>query len=304
MAPDDHPAPAPTSARCTATRCADGAALCIHQVSLAYDGTAVVHEVDAHVRDGRITVFIGPNGSGKSTLMRSMSGLHGCADGTIALDGSPLSDLGARERARRLTLLAQNRPTPAGFTVRDVVGFGRHPHRAPLTGRDDDGPRAIAEALEVTGLADLADRPVETLSGGQVQRVWLASCLAQDTRILLLDEPANHLDLRYQVDLLRLIRHLARDRGLAVGVVLHDLQQSAVIADEIVLLSEGRVVAAGAPADVLTPERLLDVYGVEVHVARDAATGLLRVETLPALADLAEREDTHPAAVAPGVTAA
>lgn len=291
MATDDQTPAA--AASCTAERCLEGAPLCIHQVSLAYDGTSVVHEVDAHVRDGRITVFIGPNGSGKSTLLRSMSGLHGCEAGGISLDGAPLAALAPRERARRLSLLAQNRPTPAGFTVHDVVGFGRHPHRAPLSGRDDDGPRAIAEALDVTGLSDLAERPVETLSGGQVQRVWLASSLAQDTRILLLDEPANHLDLRHQVDLLRLIRHLARDRGLAVGVVMHDLQQAAVIADEIVLLSEGRVVAAGAPADVLTPELLLQVYGVEVHVARDAATGLLRVETLPALADLAEAVDAH-----------
>ncbi len=261
-------------------------------VCLAYDGTRVVHDVDASIQRGRVTVLIGPNGSGKSTLLRAMSGLHRAQTGRVELGGRSISDLSPRELATHLTLLSQNRPTPGGFTVQDVVAFGRHPHRSRFTSRDPHGPAAIAGALEATGLTDLSHRPVDTLSGGQMQRVWLASCLAQDTDILLLDEPTNHLDLRHQVELLRLVRSLARSRHLAVGIVLHDLQQAAAVADDIVLLCEGRVVATGSPREVLTADRLREVYGVDVDVSTHETTGLLRIDLLGALAHLDDNTPT------------
>ncbi|MYQ31153.1 ABC transporter ATP-binding protein, partial [Streptomyces sp. SID4956] len=153
-------------------------------------------------------------------------------------------------------------------------------HRGRWGGADPGGRAAVDRALALTGVNDLADRGAEHLSGGQLQRVWLAGCLAQETGVLLLDEPTTFLDLRYQVELLDLVRDLADDQGIAVGVVLHDLDQAAAVADRIVLLADGRVVAEGAPEDVLTPERLTDVYGIRIEVDTDPLTGRLRTRAL------------------------
>jgi len=257
-------------------------------VTLSYDGVPVVHEVSTSLRPGRITVLIGPNGSGKSTLLRALAGLHPAQSGRLALGDRPLAAHRPRELARRLALLAQQRPVPSGFTVRDVVEFGRHPHRSRLTGHDPVGAEVVDAALEATSLTDLAERTVETLSGGQLQRVWLASCLAQDPEVMLLDEPTNHLDLRHQVELLRLVRRLARERGLAVGLVLHDLQHAAAVADEVILLEEGHVVAAGPPAAVMTSARLTRAYQVPVRAVTDPRSGTVRIETLTLLDEVAD----------------
>ncbi len=153
--------------------------------------------------------------------------------------------------------------------MRDVVEFGRYPYRGRWGRPDPDGPAAVDRALALTGVDGLADRGADHLSGGQLQRVWLASCLAQETGVLLLDEPTTYLDLRYQVELLDLVRDLADDHGIAVGVVLHDLDQAAAVADRITLLEAGRIVADGPPDDVLTPERLTAVYGIRIDVDTD-----------------------------------
>jgi iron complex transport system ATP-binding protein len=194
-----------------------------------------------------------------------------------SVDGFELS---LRQFARRVALLTQGRPTPGGLSVRDVVEFGRYPHRGRWGRSDPGGPAAVDRALELTGVADLADRGVDQLSGGQLQRVWLASCLAQDTGVLLLDEPTTYLDLRYQVELLDLVRDLADSGRIAVGVVLHDLDQAAALADRIVVLSEGRIVAEGDPGDVLTPRLLTDVWGIRIDVDTDPTTGHLRTRAI------------------------
>jgi ferric hydroxamate transport system ATP-binding protein len=186
--------------------------------------------------------------------------------------------LSAREFATRVTLLSQSRPHPSGLAVRDVVAFGRHPHRRRFAPLADADRLAIDRALDLTGLAGMADRAVDRLSGGELQRVWLATCLAQETDVLLFDEPTNHLDLRYQIETLDLIRDLADDHGTAIGVVLHDLSHAAAVADRVVLLGEGRVHASGDPADVLTTDNLTEVYGISVHATVDDATGRLRIE--------------------------
>ena len=222
-------------------------------------------------------MLIGPNGSGKSTLLRTIAKLHRPQTGDITLgDGTPIHTMGAKELARTLTLLSQSRLAPGGVTVREVVEYGRHPHRGRWRGNDPDGPAIVDKALAMTDVTDLADRPVDTLSGGQMQRVWLASCLAQNTTIMLLDEPTNHLDLRYQVELLDIVRDLADDHDIAVGVVLHDLDQAAAVADEIVLLVNGRIAAAGPPNEVMTAELLTDAYGITIDVHQDPHTGQLR----------------------------
>ncbi len=245
-------------------------------LTAGYRGTTVVHQVDLTVRAGEVTALVGPNGSGKSTLLRSLARLHPHDDGEVLLDGDrPAGALSSREFARRVSMLSQQRPTPAGIRVADVVGFGRHPHRRRWRGGDPEGPTAVAWAMAVTGIADMADRAVDELSGGELQRVWLATCLAQRTGVLLLDEPTNHLDLRYQVEMLDLIRDLAVEHGVAVGVVLHDLTHAAEVADTVALLHRGTVLAQGPTADVLTEQHLRTAYGIPVLVSHDPATGAL-----------------------------
>ena len=253
--------------------------LTVRNVTAGYRGVTVVDSASLAVRRGRVTALVGPNGSGKSTLLRTLARLHRPDTGEVLLDGGgharPAQSLTAREFARHVSLLGQHRPTPAGLLVRDVVAFGRHPHRGRWRAEDPEGPRAVATAMEVTGVATMADRPVEELSGGELQRVWLATCLAQDTGVLLLDEPTNHLDLRYQVEVLDLMRDLADDHGVAVGVVLHDLVHAAEVADDVVLLHDGRVLASGPPSEVITEQNLSTAYGIAVRVTADPATGAL-----------------------------
>lgn len=244
---------------------------------VSYGRVAVVHGVSVTLHAGRVTALIGPNGSGKSTLLRSFTRLHPPTSGRVALaDEQLVADLSPRELALRLALLGQSRGTPGGVTAREVVDYGRHPHRGRWGGGDAAGAAVVDRVMAMTDVGELADRAVDTLSGGQLQRVWLAGCLAQDTRVLLLDEPTTYLDLRYQVQLLDIVRDLADAHGIAVGLVLHDLDQAAAIADDVVLLVEGRVVAAGSVDDVFTSTILGAAYGIPVHVERDPATGLLR----------------------------
>ncbi|MEV6367818.1 ABC transporter ATP-binding protein [Micromonospora musae] len=243
---------------------------------LGYHGVTVVHDAAITLRAGAVTALVGPNGSGKSTLLRSLARLHPIAAGTVHLaGGATAAGLPAKEFARRVTLLAQSRPVPSGVTVHDVVGYGRHPYRGRWRGEDPQGPAAISRAMTVTGVAAMADRPVDELSGGELQRVWLATCLAQDTPVLLLDEPTTFLDLRYQVEILDLIRDLADDHDVAVGVVLHDLNHAAAVADEVVLLHDGRVRATGTPGQVFTEQALTETYGIRIEVSADPVNGLV-----------------------------
>ncbi|WP_198586879.1 ABC transporter ATP-binding protein [Glycomyces xiaoerkulensis] len=250
-------------------------------LELAYYGETVVHQADIELTAGRVTALLGPNGSGKSTLLRALARLHRPESGELALgDGTALAALSPKAFARRVALLAQSRPVPGGVRVSDVVGYGRHPYRGRWRAGDEAGPAAVERAMAICGVTDMADRGVDTLSGGERQRVWLASCLAQDTGVLLLDEPTNHLDLRYQVEILDLIRDLADEHGTAVGVVLHDLDQAAAVADRAVLLSAGSVLASGDPAEVLTAEHLTAAYGIDIEVDTDPVTGLLACRPL------------------------
>nr|WP_228514465.1 ABC transporter ATP-binding protein [Frondihabitans sp. VKM Ac-2883] len=254
--------------------------LSAQSIDVAYDGVPVVRGADLTFETGRVTALVGPNGSGKSSLLRTMARLQKPAAGDLRLRDSDALSLSIRDFAKRVALLTQGRPTPGGLTVRDVVDFGRHPHRSRWGRSDAGGAAAIDHALEVTGMTAFAERSVEHLSGGQLQRVWLSSCLAQETGVVLLDEPTTYLDLRYQVELLDLIRDLADDKGIAVGVVLHDLDQAAAVADSVVLLDAGRVVATGAPSDVLTSDLLTRVYGIRIDVDTDPATGRVRTRAI------------------------
>ncbi|WP_406529153.1 ABC transporter ATP-binding protein [Streptomyces sp. I8-5] len=257
-----------------------------HDLVLEYSGTPVVHGVSLTLEPGRATALVGPNGSGKSTLLRALARLHPVEDGRVTLgsrDGHPeraAALLSARRFAREVTLFSQSRPAPQGLTVSEVVAFGRHPYRRRFSGLAADDRSAVEYAMDVTGLRDMADRPAGELSGGEVQRVWLAACVAQDTGVVLLDEPTNHLDLRYQIETLDLVRDLVEEHGVAVGIVLHDLDHASRVADTLVLMRSGRVHAAGAPVDVLTARNIGEVYDIRVEVEADPRTGRLRIDPI------------------------
>ncbi|MEU9975387.1 ABC transporter ATP-binding protein [Streptomyces sp. NPDC051014] len=265
---------------------APAAALSGHDLVLRYGAVPVVHGVSLALEPGRVTALVGPNGSGKSTVLRALCRLHRLDGGRVTLgaaDGGPERDaalLSARRFAREVTLFSQSRPAPQGLTVAEVVAFGRHPYRRGLAGPTAEDRAAVEHAMGLTGVRDMAARPVGELSGGEMQRVWLAACLAQDTRVVLLDEPTNHLDLRYQFETLDLVRDLVERHGIAVGIVLHDLDHASRVADTLVLMRSGRVHAAGAPADVLTARNIGEVYDIRVEVAVDPRTGRLRIDPL------------------------
>jgi iron-chelate-transporting ATPase len=252
---------------------------------LRYGDKDVVHGAGLQLEPGRILALVGPNGSGKSTLLRALARLHAVSAGTIAVqpdDGAPADALMMKrsEFARHVTLLSQSRPVPHGLSVREVVEFGRHPYRGRWRAADPEGPVAVERAMLLTGMTDLADRGVHELSGGQLQRVWLASCLAQDASVLLLDEPTNHLDLRYKVEIFDLVYDLARVHGVAIGLVLHDLDEAAALADHVVVLSEGRIAAAGPAHEALEAELLSKVYSIPIVTHADPFTGRLRTRAV------------------------
>lgn len=254
-----------------------------HEVVLRYGKSTVVDGASIRLSPGEITALIGPNGSGKSTLLRSMARLHDHTSGIITLAGShgeprEIGALNGRDFAREVTLFAQSHSTPEGLAVADIVAFGRHPHRRGFAGLSEVDHAAIARAMDLTGTTVMAQKAAGELSGGELQRVWLAVCLAQQTNVVLLDEPTNHLDLRYQVETLDLVHDLARKKGLTIGIVLHDLNQASALADRLVLMKHGRVYAAGTPAEVLTTTNLSEVYEITVTVHPDERTGRLLIE--------------------------
>ncbi|GAA2838292.1 ABC transporter ATP-binding protein [Nonomuraea rubra] len=223
-------------------------------VSVALDGHPIVYEADLLVDDGEFVALVGPNGCGKSTLLRTIyRALRPCA-GLISVDGDDVHRLPARQAAQRTAVVAQEIPADLDFTVTEIVSMGRTPHK-PDAATDE---KLCARALDRVGLADAAERVFATLSGGEKQRVLLARALAQQTQLLLLDEPTSHLDIRHQLELLHLIREL----GIATLAVLHDLNQAAAFCDRLYVINAGRIVAGGPPGQVLTPELISQVYGV------------------------------------------
>ncbi|WP_139979915.1 ABC transporter ATP-binding protein [Nocardioides litoris] len=235
--------------------------------------TTVVPALDLAVEAGTVTALVGPNGSGKSTLLMTLARVLPPRGGRVLLDGEPITARSSVEVARRLGVLPQTAVVPAGATVREVVEQGRYPQLGPwaMMRRRDDS--VMERALRLTGLLDLADRRLDSLSGGERQRAWIAMTLAQQTGILLLDEPTTYLDVRHQIDLMRLVRGLCDEHGITVVMVLHDLNQAARYADRLVALRDGTVRADGPPTAVLTPPVLREVFDVDAVVVPDPVTG-------------------------------
>jgi len=246
--------------------------LVVRDLSLAYDDREVVRDLSLTVPPGEVTVIVGANACGKSTLLRGIARLLAPTTGAVLLDGRAVHEMPTKEVAEQLGILPQHPAAPGGITVADLVGRGRYPHQGWLrrwTRRDEE---AVARALAWTGTEDLADRSVDELSGGQRQRVWIAMALAQETDVLLLDEPTTFLDLAHQVEVLDLLTDL-NHRGATIVLVLHDLNLACRYADHVVAMRDGSVVAEGRPADVITAETVRAVYGLECQVVPDPVCG-------------------------------
>ena len=247
--------------------------LTVEDLSLSYGDRTVIDHLDLSVPAGKVTVIVGPNACGKSTLLRSLSRLLAPRTGRVVLDGKDVHRMPARQLARTLGLLPQSPIAPEGITVADLVGRGRHPHQGMFSRWNAEDDDAVAAALDATATAELAERSVDELSGGQRQRVWIAMALAQQTDLLLLDEPTTYLDVAHQVEVLDLLTDLNAARGTTIVMVLHDLNLAARYTDHLVALSAGRLHAAGPPAHVLTEETVRAVFGLESQVVTDPTSG-------------------------------
>ncbi|NLU70977.1 ABC transporter ATP-binding protein [Streptomyces sp. HNM0574] len=255
------------SAQAPATR------LAARGLTLAYGDRPVVDGLDLDVPDGAVTVVVGPNACGKSTTLRALGRLLAPRSGSVLLDGEELSRVPTRRIAQSVGLLPQAPVAPEAITVADLVSRGRQPHQRWWRQWSEADERAVADAMERTDVAALADRPVDELSGGQRQRVWIAMALAQETELLLLDEPTTYLDIAHQVEVLDLVRQLNHERGRTVVMVLHDLNQAARYADHLVAMRDGRIAAQGPPAEVVTAGLMREVFGLDSVVVPDPVTG-------------------------------
>ncbi|MFF0449108.1 ABC transporter ATP-binding protein [Streptomyces sp. NPDC004609] len=242
-------------------------------LTLAYEDRTVVHELDLAVPDRKVTVIVGPNACGKSTTLRALGRLLKPRGGSVLLDGRELAKTPTKKIAQSIGLLPQSPVAPEAITVADLVSRGRQPHQAWWKQWSEEDERAVSDAMERTDVGALAERPVDELSGGQRQRVWIAMALAQETDLLLLDEPTTFLDIAHQVEVLDLVRRLNHERGRTVVAVLHDLNQAARYADHLVAMKEGRIVAEGRPEEVVTAALVREVFGLASVVVPDPVTG-------------------------------
>ena len=244
-----------------------------HNLSLGYD-RLVVSELSLELPVGELTALVGANGSGKSTILRALARLLKPRGGAAYLDGRAIHELPTKQVARQLALLPQHPDAPEELSVHELVSYGRFPYRGVLGGATRSDQRAVRQALAQTGMTALAERPVGTLSGGQRQRAWIALALAQETGVLLLDEPTTHLDMAHQLEVLELLETLNRDEGRTIVMVVHDLNHASRYAQHLVAIVDGKVVKAGTPAQVVTPETLRRVFAVEADIVTDPRSGV------------------------------
>lgn len=235
-------------------------------LTLSYEKKIVARDLSVAIPAGKLTVIIGPNACGKSTLLRTLSRLMQPQAGSIWLNGKMIHQLPTKEVAKQLGLLPQSSTAPGEITVADLVARGRYPHQTLFSRWRSEDSQAIDDAMRATGVYELADRLVDNLSGGQRQRVWIAMVLAQQTPLLLLDEPTTWLDIAYQIDLMELMCRLNRQNDRTIVVVLHDLNHACRYAGHLIAMKDGEIIAEGAPADIVTPELIKQVFGLRCHI--------------------------------------
>ncbi|MBI1259733.1 MAG: ATP-binding cassette domain-containing protein [Chloroflexi bacterium] len=244
----------------------------VQQLTLAYDGAAIIDDLSLTIPDRQITALVGPNGCGKSTLLRGISRLLKPRAGSVVLESQDIWKLPTKELAKRLGILPQGPVAPEGLTVHELVAQGRYPHQSWLQQWSAEDERITCEALDITTMTPFADRPVDALSGGQRQRAWIAMTLAQDSDLILLDEPTTFLDLAYQIDVLDLLHDLNRERGKTIVMVLHDLNHACRYADYLIAIKNGQIAAQGAPLEVIDAALVSTVFGIDCHIIPDPVT--------------------------------
>ena len=246
--------------------------LSIKQLVVGYD-KAIVHGVNLDIQPGKLSILIGANGCGKSTLLKCMARILPVMQGSVLLGGKSIHDMPVKEVAKFLALLPQGPISPEGLTVKELVAQGRYVHQSFFRQWSEEDEAAVIEAMQMTDVTELAERAISDLSGGQRQRCWIAMVLAQQTDIILLDEPTTFLDLKVQVDLLNLLTHLAKNHGRTLVVVLHELNLAAAYADQLIMMKKGKLFAQGSPSEVFTAHNLYEVFGLKANVITDPASG-------------------------------
>lgn len=241
-------------------------------LKVGYGNRTIIENIDIKIPENKISVILGSNGCGKSTLLKTLSRLIKPMSGDIRIMGKNIQSMNTKDIAKVLGLLPQTPLVPSGITVFDLVLRGRFPYRKPFKGLSDEDFQAANEAMEMMDIVDLKDRFVDELSGGQRQRVWIALSLCQQTDILFLDEPTTYLDITYQVEILELLRELNRKKGTTIVMVLHDINLSARYSDHIFAMKNGEIISQGSPIDVITPDLMKEVYGLECIVCEDPIT--------------------------------
>ncbi|WP_127585146.1 ABC transporter ATP-binding protein [Paenibacillus koleovorans] len=249
-------------------------------LTISYEGSAIVKDVSLKVEAGEVVSIIGPNGSGKSTLLKGMSRLIPCERGAVCIDGQELRTLKSKRISQLMCILCQSNQTPGDMTVEDLVSYGRLPHKKWYERLNAEDYEIVEWALAKTGLLTFRERLVVSLSGGEAQRAWIAMALAQRSKVLLLDEPTTYLDIAHQLEVLELVRTVNRELGITVVMVLHDLNQASAYSDKICVIQRGSIATTGKPCDVLTPELIRNVYGVEAEVQPMPDKGYPRIHPL------------------------
>lgn len=244
------------------------------ELSIGYAEATIVKGLNLSIPTGKITALVGANGSGKSTILKTMARIMKPKSGTVMLDGKSIHSFSTKEVARQLAILPQNPTAPDGLTVSELVSYGRYPHQKGFGTMTDEDRSIIASAISVTGMDPFHDRPIDRLSGGQRQRAWIAMALAQQTEILFLDEPTTFLDMAHQLEVLQLLQKLNEEEGRTIIMVVHDLNHASRYAQHMVAIKSGSVISEGSPVEVMTPDVLREVFGIEADIVPDPRTGV------------------------------
>lgn len=279
--------------------------LVTEKLNIAYGDRLIVEDLNLSIPTGKITALVGANGSGKSTILKSMARIMKPQHGAVLLDGKSIHSQSTKEVAKQLAILPQNPIAPEGLTVAELVGYGRFPYQRAMGTASAEDRRYVQWAIEVTGMADFADRPVDQLSGGQRQRAWIAMALAQQTDILFLDEPTTFLDMAHQLEVLKLLEKLNREENRTIVMVVHDLNHATRYAQHVVAIQAGRVKREGTPGEVVTCDTLRELFGIEADIVPDPRTGVpicIPFELASRSADAAVSATTTPPPTAPRST--
>lgn len=243
-------------------------AIGIENLSVSYENNVIIEDMNLSIPKGKISIIIGANGCGKSTLLKTIARINKPSSGEILINNKNIKKIREKSIAREVAFLPQGPICPGGLTVRELVAFGRFPHQKLVGGLNIHDKNVIEWAIKETGLVEFADREVENLSGGQRQRAWIAMTLAQETEIIMLDEPTTYLDMSYQLEVLEVLEKLNRDKKITVVIVLHELNNACRFADNIIGLKKGKIVCQGSPVDVINKENLKEIYGIDASLSK------------------------------------